>query len=182
MKNYKIAICPGHYKFQKGARVNGLIEYDETVVIADKLYTYLNDYAFCSAYFVAGSLRTKVKDINTKNFDLAIDIHLNSVTAKHVSGTETLHSGSNNSMLLAEKIQDELVACFELVDRGMKKGYFEGNNKKRLLYFLRATKCPAVIPEPLFMSNKFDLEYLDHELISKCLGLGILSYMRELEY
>jgi N-acetylmuramoyl-L-alanine amidase len=182
MKRIKVALCPGHYFLSKGARIAGIIEHDEAIIIVDELYEYLNDYDFCNSDFVTGTLKEKVQKINDKKFDLAIDVHLNSVSASHVRGTETLHSGSDNSILLAEKIQNELVACLELPNRGVKKGYYRGDKNNQLLYFLRKTVCPAVIAEPLFMSNEFDVECLNHKMIAQCLGLGVISYIRELEY
>lgn len=178
-KEFYIAVCPGHHRLNKGTIVNGIVEHEENIFIADKLCDFLGNYEFIKTKYIENTLREKVNKINKLDPDICLDLHLNSSENRNVEGTETLHSGSSQSVVLADKIHQELLACLELKDRGIKLGRYLGISFKPILYFLRKTICPAVITEPLFISNKNDLEVLNHEVIAEAIGLGIISYIQE---
>ena len=179
-----IVVCPGHNKFKQGARNKelNLVEYTEVLKISYELIDFLRDYSCFGATLVKGTLPFKVREINKIKPDICLDIHLNSSVSKYVRGTETLHSGSFKSICLAEKVQKELVACLEIPNRGIKKGYYRMDENNSVLYFLRKTLCPAIILEPLFMSNQFDADFIRPKILAEAIGLGIVSYFREQEF
>ena len=106
---------------------------------------------------------------------------------KHVGvGSETLYCpNSGRGRILANEIQKQISHAFQ-PDRGIKEGWYrmdkpghddfpgdiDGDEKPD--YFLRATKCPAVIIEPEFIHNKDMI--IERRLIgSKLIAQGLIN-------
>lgn len=98
----------------------------------------------------SGTLEEKVKIINRGGFGpfgLAVEIHLNAGPPE-VRGTEVLYyRGSVKGRQYGDIFQKELLRQIrrQSRDRGVKE--------RSDLYFLKATRCPAVITEAEFISN-----------------------------
>lgn len=81
--------------------------------------------------------------------DIAIELHMNAFTDRNVDGCECLYLSTDaTAQAWAEKIQEELVSELSAHDRGAKA--FDNRSRNG---FIRMTNCPAVIIEPLFISN-----------------------------
>lgn len=86
----------------------------------------------------------KLNLINSNDYDLVIELHLNAGTPS-AKGTEVLYK-SNKGKKYAEAIQKQLATVFQ--DRGIKQ--------RTDLYILNGTKPPAILLETFFCTNKSD--------------------------
>ena len=93
------------------------------------------------------------RSVDESNAVCTIELHFNS--AGHgATGTETLHSGSAQSKLLAGFLQRRMLAALELRDRGLK----EVSAGDRGGLSLHAGKAPCALVEPFFGSNPTDCQ------------------------
>lgn len=80
-------------------------------------------------------------------YDLCIELHLNSA-APTAEGCEVLYV-STKGKKYADKVQEQLAKVFR--DRGVKK--------RNDLYMLNETRCPCIMLETFFCTNKKEWEY-----------------------
>lgn len=114
-----------------------------------------------------------------ENFgDIFISIHANAASSD-AYGTETYYykdkeSNEKESYILAEKIQEQMVALTKMKNRGVKHGNF---------HVIRETEVPAVLLELGFITNDEDREKLMtdeyRELFAKAITQGIINYYME---
>lgn len=76
-------------------------------------------------------------------YDLLIELHLNAAENKYAEGCEVLYK-SNAGKKYADKVQKQLATMFK--DRGTKQS--------DSLYILNQTRCPAILIESFFCTNK----------------------------
>lgn len=173
-----VAIAAGHCPPDLGAACQGYFEFKEVVRIAIYVADILHERCICSVMEYYGSLRRKVRDINFLTPDVAVEIHLNAAHDTSAHGCEVLHfKNSPSAVNLAQCIQDELVCDVELFDRKIKSD----RHLRRYLYFLRKTRCPAVIVEPLFITNAKDRVLLrngGHMRLAKEIADGIEKHLK----
>lgn len=92
--------------------------------------------------------------INRINPGFIVSMHCNAFN-REASGTETLYwHRSDRGTILAEIVQEQLVQCLGLPDRGIKPR----DEEQRGGYVLGATYAPMVIAEPFFIDNQSDLD------------------------
>lgn len=107
---------------------------------------------------------------NNSNAQIFISLHLNGSKNKEACGTETLYFKSGNiysesGRKLAEIMQTELVKILRRPDRGIK-----GRN----LPILKKTVMPAVLIEPLFITNREEEELLRSEEWRQRIAMAVL--------
>lgn len=177
----KIALTVGHSLLKNG-----------TYTSADgKKYGGCNEYKWCKAFSkqVATSLRNnghkvtrivcpekkftsssqeksyKLNKINSGNYDLVIELHLNAASPI-AKGTEVLYK-STTGKKYAKKVQKQLISVY--YDRGVKK--------RDDLYILNGTKPPAILLETFFCTNKDDYEkgkgLVKRKKLAKLIAKGI---------
>lgn len=156
----KIAITVGHSLLKNGYYTS-----------ADgKSYGGCNEYKWCKAFSkqLASALKKnghkakrivcpekkfthsteeknyKLNLINSDNFDLVIELHLNAASPS-AKGTEVLYKSSTGKKF-AKNIQNQLSSVF----------YNRGIKKRTDLYILNGTKPPAILIETFFCTNKND--------------------------
>jgi len=175
----KIAISAGHYPESPGAKYNGFIEHEEAVkvvnflrVMFDKNYEIL---------LTGGKLTKKVREINEFKPELAVEVHFNGHVDNSACGIETLHANSENGIRLANCVQRRMVERLKRPDRGIKIGYYQADESKGLIYFIKETHCPAIITEGLFLSNMEESLMLKtertHGLYASAIYEGINDYL-----
>ncbi|MED0976381.1 N-acetylmuramoyl-L-alanine amidase [Bacillus paranthracis] len=127
------------------------------------------------------SLRKRVEFANENNGDIFVSIHGNGSTGKDGHGTETFYYAAaptrstnphtEDSRLLAEKIQKRLVAALGTKDRGVKKDNW---------YVVKYNTMPAVLAELAFVDNKDDANKLatpaQKQSAAEAIYQGILDY------
>ncbi|CAM4039791.1 N-acetylmuramoyl-L-alanine amidase [Bacillus albus] len=127
------------------------------------------------------SLKKRVEFAQEHNGDIFVSIHANGSAEKNGQGTETLYYQSarakvtnphvEDSKLLAQKIQDRLVAALGTKDRGI---------KHQDLYVTRENTMPAVLTELAFVDNKSDADKIatpkQRQAAAEAIYQGILDY------
>lgn len=165
-----LLLSAGHYPGDKGARFpqpNGEFnEHDEAKLWVASIVRHIN-YRTGVLLVPHLDLVGKVRWINTQpQADLAIEIHFNSDGAGRGRGSETLYApGSVKGRVMADRIQ-AVIGAILLPNRGVKEGWHrmdrpghidypgDKDGDEKVDYFLRATKCTALIVEPEFIHNK----------------------------
>ncbi|OES44918.1 N-acetylmuramoyl-L-alanine amidase [Domibacillus iocasae] len=181
-----IIIDPGHGGTDPGAVGFGLHEADVVLKTGLKVNNLLKQTPFNVK--MTRSTDTFVSLTGRSNFaknqggDVFVSIHANAATAS-ASGTETFYySAATNpyvadSKLLAAKIQNRMIAAWNLKNRGVKSGNYS---------VLRENNMPAALAELGFITNKSDNAKLasDYWLnsISKAIYYGILDYHKAKGY
>ena len=113
-------------------------------------------------------LNEEIRECNTYNPDLAVDIHNN---AGGADGFEVYHSiFRGKGTILAQNIEKEVIAIGQN-SRGCKS---RKSSKGNYDYygFIRDTKAPAVICEGVFVDNKADSEQADTLEEQKAFGVA----------
>ncbi len=188
-----ILISAGHHEGAQGAQWNGHTEWREACRWRDYIAHRLGPDK--SIVVPSGLLGDKVLYVNRARATAAVEIHFNSaiVNGQHVGdGCETLyHPGSVEGKNLAGHLQDAMVRIEGLrPDRNIKEGWYRQDAPGRVdyhgdhdgdekpLYFLKATKCPAVIIEPQFMHHYDSIQY--HRIAAcEVLVEALLQYLND---
>ena len=102
--------------------------------------------------------------------DIFVSIHCNAFTNPSARGTGTYYYGhSSRDSLLAQSIQDEMVAATGLYDRGINSARF---------YVLRNSWIPATLVETAFISNPYEEKLLDSAEMQHTMALAICRGIR----
>lgn len=169
-----IMLDAGHGGKDPGAVGHGLKEKDLTLDIAQRTAFYLAekgvDVLMARDSDETLSIEERIRRCNESNAKAFVMVHINAAKIPLAHGAETWYWHTSRAGAdLAKKMLDRVVASTSLRRRiGAPKkshqgvsGYFKG---------LRLTKCPAVIIECGFISNKADADYLN--AIANRSGLG----------
>ena len=156
----QIILDPGHGADDVGCSYDGINEKDINYDIALRLEKLLKESGYKvilthdDSEYVSPYARAKLA--NRKGGDLYISIHQNAADNTDATGIETWYSIRNpRSLLLAEMIQDRLIAETGAEDRGAKL--------TNGLIVVRKTKMPSVLIECGFLSNKHERNMLNDE-------------------
>jgi len=174
-EKYIIGISSGHSLLDKGAfcHFTGEYEFYYTSKLSIKIQEVLSYYGY--TIYSPDSITDKekypdhlkhtVKLLNMHNPHLAIELHFNFFEDKKVNGCELLYNeeGKNFAALL----QKEICSFFNVKDRGIKT-----NENK---YFISHTEIPAVITEPIFLSNENDIKIIEKETFDRDFSLVLLK-------
>lgn len=122
-------------------------------------------------------MHNREKIMNCSGADIFISIHMNKFSDPGVFGAQVFYSaGSEDSKLLAEQIQSELLA----LDKNNKRVSKEAEAS---IYLLKKAKLPAVIAECGFLSNPAECEKLKTDEykseLANAIFRGIENYFRE---
>ncbi|WP_404356551.1 N-acetylmuramoyl-L-alanine amidase [Cytobacillus firmus] len=178
-----IVIDPGHGGSDPGAVAYGLREKDvvlDTALRVKKLLAKTPfQYKLTRETDTFISLNERVNISKRANANTFVSIHANAFNGS-ANGTETYYyaayqnPNTEDSKLLAAKIQNRLLDAWNLYDRGVKKGN---------LHVIRENTMPAVLVELGFIDNKKDNEKLAspawRQEAAKAVYWGILDYYKE---
>ena len=177
----QVFVSVGHDRHRKGAKCTYTDEYEYDILIqlTQYLMEELVELDVNATKVYSDVLGNAIDEIN-KNCDsdsIAIETHFNNFKSVSVGGCETIYcKGSTKGKELANDIQNSLLAHLQVKDRGL----LERDN----LAFLNDTKCPAVITEPFFLSNKKEVErFLENDReanlrnIAYSIAIGIKKYI-----
>lgn len=142
-------LSAGHHPRAPGAAWRGLVEHTEAVLWVQELSRLLPN----AVPVPTGELGAKVRWINQRADadDLALEIHFNASPRNAGQGSETLYCpGSTSGLLIGRDVQKVLAQSFT-PDRGLKPGFYQADQTKGPLYFLKATRCLSLILEPEFI-------------------------------
>ncbi|HDR7795480.1 TPA: N-acetylmuramoyl-L-alanine amidase [Bacillus luti] len=126
------------------------------------------------------SLEKRVEFANANKGDIFVSIHGNGSDKKNGQGTETFYyaapakatnQNTEESRVLAEKIQERLVAALGTKDRGAKPDQW---------YVIKYNTMPAVLTELAFVDNKNDADKIvpaaQKQRAAEAIYQGILDY------
>ena len=155
-----IILDPGHGADDVGCSYDGINEKDINYDIALRLEKLLKELDYKVVFTHDDSEYVspydRAKFANRKGGDLYISIHQNAADNTDATGIETWYSIRNpRSLLLAEMIQNRLIAETGAEDRGAK--FTNG------LIVVRETKMPSVLIECGFLSNEYERNMLNDE-------------------
>jgi N-acetylmuramoyl-L-alanine amidase len=170
-----VAVVVGHNSAARGANALPPISRDEfsfNSEIADRMVELGIIYGLSVRKFTrfastsySGEIEKVYRAVDESNAVCTVELHFNS--AGHgATGTETLHSGSTQSKLLAGFLQRRMLAALELRDRGLK----EVTAGDRGGLSLHAGKAPCALVEPFFGSNPTDCQ--------AAFGLGVDGFTK----
>ncbi|MFW5976803.1 MAG: N-acetylmuramoyl-L-alanine amidase [Bacillota bacterium] len=180
-EDHIIVIDPGHGGFDPGAiGPSGLTEKEVNLDISRKVYEILSNsienviLTRETDRFI--SLRRRVEIANEADASLFVSIHVNSSNKGYSQGTETFIAPekAGKSLVLANKMQNNLINIIDLVDRGVKKDNF---------YVIKYTRMPAALVEVAFISNSREENLLSSnsfiENTAEAIAEGMLKYIEE---
>jgi len=179
----KIALIIGHSEDSQGAenKSSGMSEYMFNEPLAMLIAEQLNLSGFepITIYRDCSYLQLPIK-VNNLTPDIAISLHCNAFNKKQ-NGTETLHYiKSQNGKRLAGLLQNEIVNCLGLPDRGLKpcQAKHKGKAGDRGGHLLKYTNMPCVITEPFFIDCDKSLELANGKLneLAQAFSRAIIRY------
>lgn len=152
----KVALIIGHSENKQGAE-NKNLEVSEFMfneplayLIAEELRCRHIDPV---VIYRGGSYSELPGKVNSTKASIAISLHCNAFNKKQ-NGTETLfYASSKQGKRLAGLLQNEIVKCLHLHDRGLKpcNVAHKGKAGDRGGHLLKYTSMPCVITEPFFI-------------------------------
>ncbi len=181
----KVALIIGHSAKSPGAtnKTYGTSEFEFNGPlahsVAEKLilegYEPIIIYRDCSYSALPGK-------VNQTEADIAVSFHCNAFNEQS-NGSETLYyKHSSKGFMLASCIQEQVVNCLGLKDRGLKPcvASHKGKAGDRGGLLLQKTLMPCVIVEPFFIDSDASLELANHkfEELSEAYTKGIVDYLR----
>lgn len=154
----KLFLSAGHNNSDPGAsnpHNPKWFEFKINKALCDRIYTTINDTITVDYISDELSLGQTVDYINknsTKD-DFAIEFHQNSAENQSAKGTEIFYFSSS---------VDRPKQAKAFLDKFLEKHpYFKNRGVKNTsLYFTSKTKCPALLFETGFLSNKDDSDYI----------------------
>jgi N-acetylmuramoyl-L-alanine amidase len=185
-KSYKIVIDAGHGGDDLGCKsIDGTVNEKDVDLAIAKAIKQLNADKNIEIVLTRNDdhfddLKTKAEFINNQKADLCVSIHC-SVDDKNneMSGTEIyVVSPEKNNAFMDKSIElaqsMNAIMKNDLTDREIKI-------RKQGIWILNATKCPAILIEAGFLSNRTDAAMLvnadKQALIAKSILTGIENYL-----
>ena len=192
-KKYIVCVDPGHGGTDPGkVGINGQLEKDINLAIAKKLKTYLEAsdvtvvltrdkdmglYSSGDAHKKMADMRKRCQLIEEVKPDLVISIHQNSYPEEAIRGGQVFYyRDSSKGKALAEILQDRF-------------DYVLGDQNRRLpkananYYLLLRVKCPIVIVECGFLSNRKEAALLNsgeyQDKLAYTIPMGIMEYLKK---
>lgn len=194
-----VVIDPGHGGMDDGARSHGLKEKEVSLDLALRVEKTLKTFGFPTVLTRRDdtyvSLAERAAVANKIENAVFVSIHFNHSRNAAATGVETFYATekvppesawtwvgfftkpedepTDNGEDLAGYIQAALVSRTDAENRGI---------KKRPLYVVRHTRCPAVLVEGGFLNNPLDArllgngEYLDR--LAKAIAEGVLTFQK----
>lgn len=159
----KIAIVVGHNAKAQGATrvTDGRTEFDWNSELASLIQEHdpMNVRVFTRKR--GGGYSQEIDrvyaEVDSWGADVSIELHFNSSGFPSVHGGETLSSGTQKSLLLANTVREAAQAALGTKDRGVKvRGRHERGGRS-----LWQGRAPAIITEPYFGSNREDCHRAD---------------------
>ena len=160
----KLALIVGHNSKAQGAvRVtDGVSEYAYYSKFADELAALAPDQYVVLHRKPSSGYSTEIDQVygeaNNLHVSATVELHFNASASPSATGTEVLTSGTRNSMILCNLMQETLTKTLRLKSRGVK----QVTKQQRGGRSLWAGYSPAALIEPFFGSNRHDCETVDN--------------------
>lgn len=158
----KLAIVVGHNAGAQGAvRVtDGRTEFDWNGDLAALIHDIDPNSVRVFYRKSSGGYRAEIRrvyaEVDDYGADLSMELHFNGASPA-ARGCETLSSGTEQSLRLANIVQRQIIEVLPVADRGVKIRGRDGRGG----FSLWAGRTPAVLLEPYFGSNTDDCHLAD---------------------
>ncbi len=174
LKGKVIVVDPGHGGKDPGAiGLYGLVEKDLTLRTAYKLVDFLKKSGAKVYLTRKRNVKVDLKEVaafaNRIKADAYVGIHYNATYNRKINGTETYYY-TNRSRKLAEFLHNRIRKKTNRPDRRVRKAR---------LYTISHAVMPAVIVEPVFMTNPTEARMLKSDQFLKGIAWGITSGLKE---
>ena len=172
-----IVVDPGHGGKDPGAKsISGIEEkvltYQTTKKVAEQLRAAGATVYMTRRGDYTSNLKQIVEFTNKVGPDLFISVHYNYSHKKSIAGTETYYY-TGRSRKLALSVHQALTSTLKRRDRGLRKAMF---------YAIHHAKVPAILIEPLYLSNYNDEKLArsasHQEKIASAVVKGVKNYFR----
>lgn len=188
-----VVIDAGHGGTDPGkVGVDGSLEKDINLAVAERLKTYLEQddvkvimtretdtglYSDTDSRKKMADMRNRCEIIEESGADLVVSIHQNSYHEESVSGGQVFYyRDSSKGKALAEILQDRF--DYVLGDQNRRLPKANGN-----YYLLLHVKCPIVIVECGFLSNRKEAALLNsgeyQDKLAYTIHMGIMEYLNK---
>lgn len=179
----KIALIIGHSQDSQGAsnKKYGTTEYQFNGPLAHSVAEKLILEGHNPLIIERDTYAELPAKVNMTDADIAVSFHCNAFN-EDPNGSETLYyHTSNKGFLLASCIQERVVKCLGLKDRGLKpcQAAHMGKAGDRGGHLLQGTKMPCVIVEPFFIDSDSSLELANEKFedLAEAYTQGIIAYL-----
>lgn len=174
LKGKVIVVDPGHGGKDPGAfGLYGLVEKDLTLRTAYKLVEFLKQSGAKVYLTRKRNVKIDLKEVaafaNRIKADAYVGIHYNATYNSGINGTETYYY-TGRSKKLAEFLHNSIIKKTHRPDRRVRKAR---------LYTVSHANMPAVIVEPVFMTNPTEARMLQSDQFLKGVAWGITSGLKE---
>ena len=188
-----VVVDAGHGGTDPGkVGVDGSLEKDINLAVAERLKTYLEQddvkvimtretdtglYSEADSRKKMADMKKRCEIIEESGADLVVSIHQNSYHEESVSGGQVFYyRDSSKGKALAEILQDRF--DYVLGDQNRRLPKANGN-----YYLLLHVKCPIVIVECGFLSNRKEAALLNsgeyQDKLAYTIHMGIMEYLNE---
>ena len=188
-----VVVDAGHGGTDPGkVGVDGSLEKDINLAVAERLKTYLEQddvkvimtreadtglYSEADSRKKMADMKKRCEIIEESGADLVVSIHQNSYHEEPVSGGQVFYyRDSSKGKALAEILQDRF--DYVLGDQNRRLPKANGN-----YYLLLHVKCPIVIVECGFLSNRKEAALLNsgeyQDKLAYTIHMGIMEYLNE---
>lgn len=187
LAHMRVAICAGHSDASPGVVVNGDTEQSMCRQIVDRAvkealrhgWEVIDPHSDEMGFSYPEYLVDRIETLQHGCVDIAIDLHLNASYDRTINHSLVVYGdGRVESRLCAEAIANELVRELPWPSRGA----VSDANLGRKLAFVRKLSCPAVIIEPLFLSNATAQRWLHEdghrESLAEMIVRGVEAWSR----
>ena len=170
-----VVVDPGHGGDDRGeVNPQGLTEADLCWELANRLATQLAGSGarvrFTRTETEAPDITERATRANVLGAEIFVSLHLNSHDVEVAEGASTYYfPRSKGGELLADKVQQRLVQM----------GLGDCRSHARAYRILRETRMPAVLIEPLFISNPDDAKMLEDADFRSALADAITNAIRD---
>lgn len=173
----RVGLIVGHSHKEQGCynQTFDKTEYDFNSELVPMVATELHKLGIQPTVFYRDDLSTLPTEVNQADVDVVVSFHCNAFN-KIASGTETLYyHSSKKGKQLAKHINQAVVDCLGLRDRGIKPVETENGS-----FILRKTNAPACLIETFFLDNDVDFVVADGEkpALAKAIAEGIQSFFK----
>lgn len=190
-----VVVDAGHGGTDPGkVGVDGSLEKDINLAVAERLKTYLEQddvkvimtretdtglYSETDSRKKMADMKKRCEIIEESGADLVVSIHQNSYHEESVSGGQVFYyRDSSKGKALAEVLQDRF--DYVLGDQNRRLPKANGN-----YYLLLHVKCPIVIVECGFLSNRKEAALLNsgeyQDKLAYTIHMGIMEYLNKMQ-
>jgi N-acetylmuramoyl-L-alanine amidase len=174
LKHRTIMLDPGHGGDDPGAAGRGAVpEKDLTLKTAQACAKLLRE-AGATVYLSRdedrrSNLRDVVNFANRVHADIFVCIHYNSTDISRIAGSETYYYNLS-SRRFAETLHEAIIRGIKEKDRGLHRVGF---------YTVKYTEMPAVLVEPVYLSNDEEYDLANSSTFRQRLAAGIVKGVKE---